>query len=196
MSAARSTPSNLGCALLGLLARSPSTGYDLAKRMERPVGYFWTANHSQIYPELSRLEEGGLVDHTVIEGAGPRPTKRYAVTPAGLAALRDWVASEMEAQPVRDLETLRLWSIWTVDAQEGKSLVAQSRSRHAAALTAYESELARIADDPLVRDRTHPLFASRLTLEGGIRTRRAALEWCDWMASELMAGDSVQSDST
>ena len=71
----RSTPSNLGCALLGLLARSPPTGYDLAKRMERPVGYFWTANHSQIYPELSRLEEAGLVDHTVIEGAGPRPPR-------------------------------------------------------------------------------------------------------------------------
>ena len=185
MRTSRSTPSNLGCALLGLLARAPSTGYDLAKRMERPVGYFWTATHSQIYPELSRLEEGGLVDHTVIEGAGPRPTKRYAVTPAGLEALREWVASEMEAQPVRDLETLRLWSIWTVDAQEAESLVAQSRSRHAAALTAYESELARIADDPSVLDRTHPLFASRLTLEGGIRTRRAALEWCDWMAAEL-----------
>ena len=185
MSALRSTPSNLGCALLGLLARAPATGYDLAKRMERPVGYFWTANHSQIYPELARLEEGGLVQHDVIEGAGPRPTKRYAVTRVGLAALRAWVASEMETQPVRDLETLRLWSIWTVDADDARSLVEQSRSRHAAALVAYESELARIVDIPSVHDRTHPLFASRLTLEGGIRTRRAALEWCDWMASEL-----------
>lgn len=185
MSVTRSTPSNLGCALLGLLARAPSTGYDLAKRMERPVGYFWTANHSQIYPELARLEDDQLVDHTVIEGAGPRPTKRYAVTRAGLAALRAWVASEMEAQPVRDLETLRLWSIWTVDAGEAESFVAQARSRHVAALVAYEAELARIVDDPSVHDRTHPLFASRLTLEGGIRTRRAALEWCDWMATQL-----------
>ncbi len=185
MRQARSTPTNLGCALLGLLARAPSTGYDLAKRMERPVGYFWTANHSQIYPELAQLEEQGLVDHTVIEGAGPRPTKRYAVTPAGLAALRKWVASELEPQAVRDLETLRLWSIWTVAPEAARSLVAQSRSRHAAALAAYESELADIGDNPAARDRTHPLFASRLTLEGGIRTRRAALEWCDWMASEL-----------
>ena len=64
-----STPSNLGCALLGLLARSPSTGYDLARRMERPVGYFWSARHSQIYPELAKLERAGLVSHEVVDGA-------------------------------------------------------------------------------------------------------------------------------
>jgi DNA-binding PadR family transcriptional regulator len=180
-----SSPSNLGCALLGLLARQPATGYDLAKRMERPVGYFWTAHHSQIYPELSRLEEAGLVQHAVVEGAGPRPTKRYAVTPAGRAALRAWLASDMEPQPVRDLETLRLWSIWTVDAETARSLVTQARARHTAALAAYQGELDGIVDDPRARDPSHPMFASRLTLEGGVRSRRAAVEWCDWMAAEL-----------
>lgn len=185
MRSARSTPSNLGCAILGLLARSPLTGYDLARRMERPVGYFWTAGHSQIYPELARLEAAHLVEHEVVDGAGPLPTKRYAVTHAGLEALRHWVAGELEPQPVRDLETLRLWSIWAVDADRARSLVAQSRARHAAALGAYESELAGLEGQPDARDRSHPLFASRLTLEGGVRTRRAALEWCDWMAEEL-----------
>jgi hypothetical protein len=31
----------------------------------------------------------------------------------------------------------------------------------------------------------HPWFASRLTLKGGVRTRRAAVEWCVWMLGEL-----------
>jgi DNA-binding PadR family transcriptional regulator len=180
-----STPSNLGCALLGLLARAPSTGYDLARRMQRPVGYFWSARHSQIYPELARLEEAGLVSHEVVDGAGPRPTKRYAVTPDGMAALRSWVASEIEHQPVRDLETLRLWSVWTVEPETARALVRQARTRHEEALRAYEEELAALSGRPEAQDRSHPLFASALTLEGGVRTRRAAVEWCDWMLERL-----------
>lgn len=181
----RSTPSHLGCAILGLLARRPRTGYDLAKAMQRPIGYFWTAHHSQVYPELARLEAAGLVRHTVVEGAGPRPTKRYAVTPAGRAALRTWVAGELEEQPVRDLETLKLWSIWTVEPDVARSLVSQARSRHVERLAAYERELAAIVDEPGAHDRRDPLFASRLTLEGGVRHRRAVVEWCDWMLEQL-----------
>jgi DNA-binding PadR family transcriptional regulator len=185
MTSAPSTPSNLGCAILGLLARAPRTGYDLARRMERPVGYFWSATHSQIYPELARLEGAGLLRHEVVEGAGPRPTKRYAVTPAGLEALRSWVASDLEPQPVRDLETLRLWSVWTVEPEAARALVRQARARHAEALGAYEEELSTLTERPEAQDRSHPLFASVLTLEGGVRTRRAAVQWCDWMLERL-----------
>src|SRR5690242_18109513 len=140
-----SIPSHLGCAVLGLLARRPRTGYDLAKAMERPVGHFWTAQHSQIYPELARLEAAGLVEHEVVEGAGPRPTKRYAVTPAGLGSLRAWVASEAEPQAVRDLETLRLWSVWIVEPDVGRGLVHAARARHSAALDTYRAELGSLA---------------------------------------------------
>lgn len=182
-----SIPSDLGCAILGLLARSPLTGYDLARRMQRPVGYFWTANHSQIYPELARLERAGLLEHEVIDGAGPRPTKRYALTPLGLHTLREWVAGEMEPQPVRDLETLRLWSIWLVAPEAARSLVLQAQRRHEGALAAYEAELAELVDHPRAQDRTDPWFASRLTLHGGVLTRRAAVQWCAWMLTELDA---------
>ncbi|MEO6019362.1 MAG: PadR family transcriptional regulator [Knoellia sp.] len=176
---------NLGFALLGLLARSPSTGYDLARRMERPVGYFWSAHHGQIYPELARLEARRFVRHTVIEGAGPRPTKRYAVTAAGRKALRQWVVGDLEPQPVRDLETLRLWNIWLLDRAAALDLVAESREGHAERLAAYEGELAELEGDPEAADPSHPKFASVLTLEGGVRTRRAAVQWCDWMRQRL-----------
>ncbi|NNM46700.1 PadR family transcriptional regulator [Knoellia koreensis] len=190
-----SIPSHLGFAILGLLARRQRTGYDIAKAMERPVGYFWTARHSQIYPELARLEDAGLVRHRVVDGAGPRPTKRYAVTAAGKRALRSWVASELEPQPVRDLETLKLWSVWLVAPEIAKSFVRQSLSAHKARLAAYEEELAGVDADTDSRDPGHPLFASRLTLEGGVRSRRAAVEWCEWMLDELdWAGDHHRSD--
>jgi len=66
-----------------------------------------------------------------------------------------------------------------------RGLAREARARHAAALEAYRTELDALAGDPDAQDRTHPLFASRLTLEGGVRTRRAAVEWCDWMLEQL-----------
>src|SRR3712207_7997506 len=47
----------------------------LSSRMRARVGFFWQARHSQIYPELARLEEGGLVTHHVVEQSD-RPDKK------------------------------------------------------------------------------------------------------------------------
>lgn len=183
------TTSNLGFAILGLLARRASTGYEVAQRMRQPIGYFWTARHSQIYPELNRLDAAGLVEHEVVDGAGPRPTKRYRITPAGRDALAAWVVGDLEPQPVRDLEVLRLWSVWTVDPAAADDLVGRLEATHRSALDRYLEELAEISDDPGARDPSDPLFASRITLEGGIRSQRTALEWCAWMRAELAAAE-------
>ncbi|WP_256328500.1 PadR family transcriptional regulator [Nocardioides sp. YR527] len=183
------TTSNLGFAILGLLARRASTGYEVAQRMRQPIGYFWTARHSQIYPELNRLDAAGLVEHEVIEGAGPRPTKRYRITEPGRDALAAWVVGDLEPQPVRDLEILRLWSIWTVEPDAADDLVSRLEATHQGVLDRYLEELAEISDRPGVRDPSNPLFATWITLEGGIRSRRTALEWCAWMRTEFAAAE-------
>ena len=183
------TTSNLGFAILGLLARRASTGYEVAQRMRQPIGYFWTARHSQIYPELNRLDAAGLVEHEVIEGAGPRPTKRYRITEPGRDALAAWVVGDLEPQPVRDLEILRLWSIWTVEPDAATELVGRLEAVHRGVLDRYLEELAEISDRPGAHDPSNPLFATRITLEGGIRSRRTALEWCAWMRAEFAAAE-------
>jgi len=91
----------------------------------------------------------------------------------------------LEPQPVRDLETLRLWNMWLLDQDAALALVAEARAGHAERLAAYEVERAELDGDPEAADPTTPKFASLLTLEGGVRTRRAAVEWCDWMRERL-----------
>lgn len=182
--------SPLGFALLSLLARQESTGYDLAQAMRRQVSLFWSANHSQIYPELARLEGAGLIRHRVIDGAGPRPTKRYAATSAGLDALRAFVVADPAPGPVRDLETLRLWSLWLLDPQAARELIRQVRATYVARLAEYEEVLAAVKAEPGSDRPDAPAFASRVTLEGGIRVTGANLDWCDWLLGELAAQGS------
>lgn len=46
-------------AILGLLNQKEMTGYDLMKQFESTLCEFWSAKHSQIYPELKKLTEEG-----------------------------------------------------------------------------------------------------------------------------------------
>jgi DNA-binding PadR family transcriptional regulator len=79
---------SLRYALLGSLADEPRTGYALLKHFEQSLAYAWPASHSQIYPELARLLEEGLIEQTE---TGARNSKTYAVTEAGLENIRRWL---------------------------------------------------------------------------------------------------------
>src|SRR5438128_5866482 len=79
--------STLGYALLALLARKSLSGYDLAQHMKRPIGFFWQAQLSQIYPELAHLEDQGCVVHRVIVQEHRPPKKLYTITETGRSAL-------------------------------------------------------------------------------------------------------------
>lgn len=48
-------------AILGLLNQKEMTGYDLMKQFESTLCEFWSAKHSQIYPELKKLTEEGCI---------------------------------------------------------------------------------------------------------------------------------------
>ncbi|MGH3500097.1 MAG: PadR family transcriptional regulator [Nocardioidaceae bacterium] len=82
---------SLGHALLALLETRPMTGYELAQQFDRSVIFVWHARHSQIYPELRRLEGDGLV-RAETASRGTRATKRvYSITQEGCAELERWV---------------------------------------------------------------------------------------------------------
>lgn len=99
---------SLRFAILGSLSTAPSSGYQLARLFDTGLGWFWSASHSQIYPELRRLEEAGLITGSVTT-VGERLEKRvYSVTPQGLAELTAWVAEPPHYRPNRDPERIQL----------------------------------------------------------------------------------------
>lgn len=86
-------------ALLISLIEKPSSGYDLARRFDRSIGYFWHATHQQIYRELGRMADSGWIAADEAEaaegetGAGDRKNRKkvYRVLPAGRDELARWV---------------------------------------------------------------------------------------------------------
>ena len=79
-------------ALLGLLTFGDElTGYELKQRADNTLRFYWVAPAmSQIYSELTRLTEHGLLEPVTSAGEG-RTTTAYRITRAGSAALEKWI---------------------------------------------------------------------------------------------------------
>src|SRR5690349_5022418 len=102
VSAGREETMSLRFAILGLLARESLTGYDLTKRFDTTIAFFWSAKHSQIYPELATLTKEGLVTYEVVTQTSKPNKKVYTITPEGIAALAAWVSEPRDKRTVKD----------------------------------------------------------------------------------------------
>ena len=163
-------------ALLGALADEPRTGYGLLKHFEQSLAYAWPASHSQIYPELARLLRDGLIEQSA---TGPRGSKTYTVTDAGIAEVHRWLRETEPDRRVRSEATLRPFFLWLLEPDEA---AGQLEAEHAY-WRGILDELERIREEPTGTGRKAKTF--RIVLEGGIRTISSRLEWLEWAIAEV-----------
>lgn len=98
-----------GRVILGMLGLGRETGYDIKQFVDKSTRHFWAASYGQIYPELRRLEEGGLVSSRS-EPSGGRARTVYQLTEAGRGALNHWLTSPSEQlYELRDEGMLKLF---------------------------------------------------------------------------------------
>lgn len=190
MSLAIHTVSVLGYALLGLLARSDKSGYDLAQGLKDPVSFFWHAQHSQIYPELARLESAGLVKHTLVEQSERPDKKVYSLTHLGKKLLKEWLEADSDVPKKRDELVLKAYSIWLADPPAALELMQTHLKAHQQRLTEFERRLEALRHKAGAQmdDLTSPWFGIQAVLMRGIGFEREYVEWCGWMVARLERG--------
>ena len=90
---------NVPLALLGLIEREPSHGYDLKRDYDAYFGRGRPLPFGQVYATLARLARDGKVTPAEVEpGAGPE-RKRYAITNVGRTEVDAWLAEAVEPEP-------------------------------------------------------------------------------------------------
>ncbi len=81
-------------AILGLLHYQDMHGYRIKRHMEQHFGHMWSINYGQIYPNLKKMEEQGLVTKKEVARAGTPSRKLYSITAAGKEAFAEWLVSD------------------------------------------------------------------------------------------------------
>jgi DNA-binding PadR family transcriptional regulator len=173
-------------ALLGLLAVTPRSGYELTKAFAGEIGqYAWQAGHTSIYPELSRLAEQGLVEVT---HEGARGSRTYDVTDAGREELRSWLLTPpRRGTKVRNEEVLRMILLSALDPADARAVL----QRIAANTAAGAASLRRI------REEAGPVAPGRegfgqLAAEYGLRQYDAVHGWALWAMEQLDAAEHAE----
>jgi DNA-binding PadR family transcriptional regulator len=86
-------------ALLGLLEREPSHGYELKRDYDTYFGRDKPLPFGQVYATLSRLARDGKVIAGAAEPGGGPDRKRYVITEQGATEVETWLAEPVDPEP-------------------------------------------------------------------------------------------------
>jgi DNA-binding PadR family transcriptional regulator len=158
-------------AVLALLAKEPSHGYELRARLHQALGPLGDAmNAGQIYVTLTRLEKAGLVTAERSAGLADRPDRKvYALTAAGQHRVADWLAEVSWPKP--DLTEFHLKLIAAAAARLGDPVAMVDAQRRELLRRLRDAQRAAMAE-PSRSD-------AALLLEGIVLRLQADLRWLE-----------------
>lgn len=176
-------------AILVSLCEQSGSGYELARRFDRSIGYFWDATHQQIYRTLRAMESDGWVRATTVVQHGRPDKKVYAVSAAGHAELARWIAQPLAGRgsTVTDHRTrelaVKIRGAGYGDAGAVRAQVSALRAERAVLLDTYRGFEKRQFPDPA--SLSGGALHQYLVLRGGIRAEESAIDWLDEVAAAL-----------
>ena len=174
----------LGDAILACLTERPMTGYELAKTFEASIGFFWKADHQQIYRELSQAARPRPCPGP--RGRAVRQAQQACLHPhsAGKAAFRHWGARPSVPPSIKDDLLVRLYALDSVDIEPLRTDLMARLEHHRDRYDRYE----RLLNKRFPQEIAPPADIGKLlSLKVGMRHERAAAQWCEEAIEALSA---------
>ena len=176
-------------AILVSLSEQDGSGYELARRFDRSIGYFWAATHQQIYRTLRTMEDDRWVHVRVVAQSGRPDKKVYGVTDDGRRELARWIAepltgrgSSLTDSRTRDL-AVKIRGAAYGDLGALRTQVTALRHERAELLDTYLGF--QKSQFPSPSALTGPTLHQYLVLRGGILAEEGSLRWLDEVLANL-----------
>jgi DNA-binding PadR family transcriptional regulator len=163
--------------ILGMVRTAPKSGYEVKALVDQSTRFFWAASYGQIYPELRRLAEAGLIEGTEAPRNGRKRTE-YRITKRGRQELRAWLRKPPTTFELRDEGLLKLFFAGALAPQEAVNTLRAMREQYldiAERLREIEPKAMAAGGYPLI------------VLRGGIEFNEWYADWCERMEQQLLA---------
>jgi len=165
----------LDCVLLGLLSHEDLTGYDIKKRMDAALKFFWGASFGSIYPTLKELVQNGLALKS--DAAESNRNKiTYTITEKGRRHLKNWLEIPVEKDEIRYETLLKLFFAEEASEKTAIRHIENFEAKIRGGLL-YLREAVKNLES--VRDEASAHVYYLLTARFGTKVYEAYLEWCD-----------------
>ncbi|MGN8818341.1 PadR family transcriptional regulator [Oribacterium sp. HCP28S3_H8] len=165
-------------ALLGLINRQSMSGYDITREFNNnKLANFWHAKHSQVYPELNRLTEEGLITCELVNLTDKFEKKMYTITDAGKKEFAAWLSEDEPLAPTpKDVFRLRMYFCENMTPQELSQHLDNAVLQHEKSL----AKLMHIMSDTygnVPPEICTQAYGDYMVLEGAILREESYLEW-------------------
>ena len=162
-------------AILGLLNQEDMTGYDLMKLFESTLCEFWSAKHSQIYPELKKLHEEGCVEYQIEMSDNSAEKKLYHITDEGKAQFLQWLASETKTQATpKDIGRLKIFFCNCLNPDDCRFLLEEQLHQHRKRLKHLHENQKKFTKVP---KKDSAEFGDYLVLMGAVMREETTIQW-------------------
>ena len=183
---------SLDYAILGFLNYHPYTGYDLKKIFDSSVRHFWPADQSQIYRTLTRLMEQSLVEMEKVPQEDRPDRKVYHITDAGRADLIKWLSGSPSMDEPRSAPLVQVFFAGALSDEEILAKFEEFAEIMHMMLERYKQVPDQLG--PFQQEITSPRehFFWLLTLENGLKSMKANLEWAESIIDRIKSGQVPQ----
>ncbi len=172
----------LDCVILGLLSHEDLTGYEIKKRMDAALRFFWSASFGSIYPTLKELVEAGLTVKSDTAGSD-RNKITYTITDKGRQHLKNWLELPAEKDELRYETLLKLFFAGETGIDTTIRHIENFHARISCELPLLKGMAANL-ESLRDNDKTHLHYL--LTARFGIKAYEAYLEWCEEAKAALI----------
>lgn len=159
--------------ILGLLSHESLTGYEIKKRIDTMLKYFWSASYGSIYPTLSALVQEGFVTKMDMVENG-RDKIIYTITDTGRAHLKEWLAVPVKKDELRYETLLKLFFGSVAGPQISLEHIENFEEKIKGELQFLQGAVKVL--EGIQEDDTHKYYL--LTAMFGAKVYQAYLEWC------------------
>lgn len=175
-------------AILGFLNYRPSSGYDLKKIFDSSVRHFWPANQSQIYRTLAALDERGWVEMDVIRQSDRPDRKVYHLTDSGKQELARWLSAPPPMDEARSAPLVQVFFLGQLTDEEILAKFEGFAEMMRVILERYDQVPGRLEEHIKMVSSPREVFFWLLTLDLGVRTMHANLEWAESIIEQIKNG--------
>ena len=165
--------------ILGFVRNEPRSGYEIKALVDNSTRFFWAASYGQIYPELKRLSEAGLITGSDSPTGGRKRTV-YEITADGEEELRSWLRQAPETFEMRDEGLLKLFFADALPREEAMEILRAMREQR----LAVNERLRAIKELKLKGELEDPF--PLIVLEGGLEFTAWFIDWCERIEAQLL----------
>ena len=169
--------------ILGFVRWEPRSGYEIKALVDNSTRFFWAASYGQIYPELKRLSEAGLIVGSDSPTGGRKRTV-YEITADGEEELRSWLRQRPETFEMRDEGLLKLFFADALPRTDAVEILREMRAARLAVnerLRAIEQLKAEVEMEMEMED-PFPM----IVLRGGLEFTQWFADWCERMEAQIL----------